>query len=141
MGVVLANPDLENCFREGQIAAWVSGGYPTGEDKDSFMREECFHCASDHCELSEDVGLYIEEERAVCVGLGWYVFASTNPAQWVRAKFGAVVGVNIWRKDGGCGVSNELFCGRYFDAIVDNAEDEPGAWAMMKAKVVVLLGR
>ena len=77
----------------------------------------------------------------MCVGLGWYIFASTNPAQRVRAKFGAVVGVDVWRTDGGCGVSGELFCGRYCNAIVDNAEDEPRAWAMVKAKVEVLLGR
>ena len=77
----------------------------------------------------------------MCIGLGWYIFASTNPAQWVRTKFSAVVGVDVWRKDGGCGVSDELFGGRYFNAIVNNAEDEPGAWAMMKAKVEVLLGR
>ena len=77
----------------------------------------------------------------MCVGLGWYILASTNPAQWVRAEFGAVVEVDVWRKDGGCGVSGELFCGRYCNAIVDNAEDEPRAWAMVKAKVEVLLGR
>ena len=52
-----------------------------------------------------------------------------------------VVGVDVWRKDGGCGVPDELFGGRYFNAIVNNAEDEPRAWAMMKAKVEVLLGR
>ena len=75
------------------------------------------------------------------IGLGWYIFASTNPAQWVRTKFGAVVGVDVWRKDGGCGVSDELFGGRYFNAIVNNADDEPGAWAMVKSKVEVLLGR
>ena len=77
----------------------------------------------------------------MCVGLSWYVLTSSNPAQWVGAKFGVVVGVDVWRKDGGCGVSDELFCGKYFNAIVNNAEDEPRAWAMMKAKVEVLLGR
>ena len=77
----------------------------------------------------------------MCIGLGWYIFASTNPAQWVRTKFSAVVGVDVWWKDGGCGESDELFCGRYCNAIVNNAEDEPRAWAMMKAKVEVLLGR
>jgi hypothetical protein len=48
VGVGLANPDLENCFRESQIAAWISGGYPAGEDKDSLVREERFYCAGDH---------------------------------------------------------------------------------------------
>ena len=48
VGVGLANPDLENCFRESQIAAWISGGYPAGEDKDSLVWEERFYCAGDH---------------------------------------------------------------------------------------------
>ena len=77
----------------------------------------------------------------MCVGLSWYILASTNPAQWVGAKFGAVVGVDVWRKDGGCGVSGKLFCGRYCNAIMDDAEYEPRAWAMVKAIVEVLLGR
>ena len=75
------------------------------------------------------------------VGLGWYVLASTDPAQWVRAKFCAVVRIDIGRKDGSCGVSNKLFSGGYFNAIMDDAKDEPGAWAVMKAEVEVLLGR
>ena len=77
----------------------------------------------------------------MCVGLSWYILASTNPAQWVGAKFGAVVWVDVWWKDGGCGISCKLFCGRYCDAIMNDAEDKPGAWAVVEAKVEVLLGR
>ena len=77
----------------------------------------------------------------MCVGLSWYVLASTNPAQWVGSKFCAVVRVDIWWKDGGCGISYKLFCGRYCNAIMDDAEDEPRAWAMVQAKMGVLLGR
>ena len=51
VGVVLTDPDLKNCFREGRGAAWVSDGYPTGEDKYALVREKCFQCASDHCKL------------------------------------------------------------------------------------------
>jgi hypothetical protein len=77
----------------------------------------------------------------MCVGLSWYVLASTNPAQWVGSKFCAVVRVDIWWKDGGCGISYKLFCGRYCNAIMNDAEDKPGAGAVVEAKVVVLLGR
>ena len=105
------------------------------------MREEGFQCADDHCEVREDVGLYVKEERVVCIGLGWVVFSSSDPTQWVRVKFGAVVLVDVWRQDGGCNVSAELVGWGYLDAIVDKAEDETGAWAVMKTKVVILLGR
>ena len=62
VSVVLADPDLKNCSREGRGASWVSEGYPTGEDKNALMREEGFQCANDHCEVRWDVGLYIQKE-------------------------------------------------------------------------------
>ena len=83
----------------------------------------------------------VEEKRAVSVGLGWVVFASANLAQWVRAKFGAVVWIDVWWQDGGCGVSAVLVGWGYLNAIVNKSEDESGAWAVMKAKVIVLMWR
>ena len=62
MRVVLADPGLKNGFREGRGAPWVSDGYPSGEAKDALVREEGFQCADDHCEVREDVGLYIQKE-------------------------------------------------------------------------------
>ena len=62
MEVVLADPGLEKGFREGRGASWVSDCYPTGEDKYALMREEGFQCVDDHCEVREDVGLYIQKE-------------------------------------------------------------------------------
>ena len=38
-----------------------------------FVGEECFQSAYYHCELREDVGLDVKEERSVSVGLGWDV--------------------------------------------------------------------
>jgi hypothetical protein len=96
MRVVLADACLEGGFRSGYRASGVLDCYPLGKNEDTFLRDKCFQRAGYLCKLREDIGLDVKEKRAVGVGLGRDIFTTTDPAQGVGAKFGAVVEINIW---------------------------------------------